>query len=351
MRRHRVDYKKRDGGRYWTNFGMWIHDIPRLRLGCRLFGHRPVIDGSTLTPANNPEHRPARWVVCDRCGLRPDPQGSLDPGRWSIGQRYDGPVQPFVPHRERRALKTVGDYPPGPWPVRPTGTVGWQFVAGPRQGVWSGWGWQFKVGNGGSEHTLALDLHTLWVSLYLWTENHGTWLVRRLNPTSLYSRETGLRFVRGRIEWKLWAQRDQRGPGEQKWRNSSVSLRWIDGLFGPKQYTHTDVPGGEVARVVRMPEADYLVNLKLQRVTFGRRRLRRRYHSFSVDWSALGQGIPTKGPLRGRIFGSSVTVSPLSVDAGTWAAEAVARIAARITESRTGYGWEPTGNVPVEVAG
>lgn len=348
MRVHTVDYNKRDRGRYWKNIGVWLHDLPRVRLGCRLFGHRPVVDGTTLTPANNPDHRQSRWVVCDRCGLRPEPQGSLDPAVWNIGDRYDGPWQPFVPRTGWRALKTVDGYPPGPFDPHPTGTVGWQFVAGVRRGEWTGAGFNFKVGNGGSEHTLELDLHLWPVSLYLWTEGFGAWLIRRFNPTVLYSRDTGLRLIRGRIEWKVWAIRDNPKTDEPRWRNSSLSLRWRDKLFGPKRYDYTPVPGGEVARVVRMPEGDYLVNLKLERVTYGRKRLRRKYQGFSADWSALGPGIPTKGPLRGRVFGSAVKVPPLSVDAGTWPAEAVAGIVKQITEWRTSHEWEPTGKVPIE---
>ncbi len=345
-----VNYKERDRGSYWKNVGVFLHDIPRLRLGCRLFGHRPVVDGSKSTLTTNRDHKPYRWVICDRCGIRPEPQGSLDPDTWNIGDRYDGPWQPFVPKREWKAFKGGAHYPPGPFDPHPTGTIGWQFVIGPRRDIWTGAGWQFKVGNAGSEHTLALDLHLYWASLYLWTEGFGAWLIRRLNPTSLYSREIGLRFVRGRIEWKLWAVRDDPKGNRYQWQDSSVSLRWIDKLFGPKKYDHKPVPGGEVARVVRMPEGDYLVELRLERVTYGRKRLRRKHHSFSVDWSALGQGIPTKGPLRGRIFGSSVTVPPLSVDAGTGPAEAVAAIAKAMTEQRTRYEWEPTGKVPVDVA-
>jgi hypothetical protein len=102
--------------------------------------------------------------------------------------------------------------------------------------------------------------------------------------------------------------------------------------------------------MVRMPEADYLVALKLQRVTHGRRRGREPKRSWSVDWTTLGGGIPTKGPHRGRICGSGVDVSDRSVRAGTWPAEAVAAVAARITRDRTGHGWEPLGAVAVDLA-
>jgi hypothetical protein len=347
---HLVNHKKRDRSSYWVHVGGWLHGLPRLTIGCRLFGHRPAVDGSTRTAVNDPGYRPARWVACDRCGLRPEPQGSLNPDVWNIGDRYDGPHQPLVPRWSKATRWTVGDHPPGPWPPHPTGVLGFEFVAGRGHGEWSGYGFQFKVGNAGSEHTLAFHVYAGPAALYLHTEGFGEWLVRRLNPVDLYSRETGIRFVRGGIEWKVWSMRDNpRGDREPWWRRGEISLRWRDKLFGPKRYSYTDIAGGEVARVVRMPEGEYLVNLKLQEVRFGRRR-GRKVRSYSVDWEALGQGIPTKGPLRGRVVGSHVKVPEIAVRAGTWPAEAVAGIAKQITTTRTRYEWEPTGKVRVDAA-
>jgi len=87
--RFTVDYRKRDGERPGTllNRGYFLTGLPRLILLCRLLGHRPVVDGTTGY-RDRPGHR---WVCCDRCGVRPDPQGQLDPDRWNIGDRYTGP--------------------------------------------------------------------------------------------------------------------------------------------------------------------------------------------------------------------------------------------------------------------
>jgi hypothetical protein len=346
-----VNYRRRDRNRprRLVHVGGFVRGLPRLVARCRLFGHRSVIDGTTTGPANRPGYRPSRWVVCDRCGVRPDPQGSLDPTLWDIGDRYTGPTQPFLPARDRKQLRSemVGDeQPPGPYRQRIRGQVGFEFVTG----RWNKVGWQAKVGNGGSEHTLALNLHAGFASLYLHTCGFGEWLVRRFNPVDLESKMTGMQLVGGRLEWQMWAPRDNlKGRPVPWWRQGSVSLRWRDKLLGPRRYTYTDVPGGQTTRVLRLPEGDYLLNLKLQTVTFGRARGRRRPQRPHVAWSALGPGIPTEGPLRGRVFGSGVEVPELSMWAGTWPAEAVAAITVQVSRMRTRYGWEPTGKVPVDV--
>lgn len=95
MHRFSVDYGKRDGKRRGTllNRGYFISGLPRLIPVCRLLGHRPVVDGTQGIGTS----KPSRWVCCDRCGIRPDPQGQLDPARWNIGDRYDGPLDGVRP--------------------------------------------------------------------------------------------------------------------------------------------------------------------------------------------------------------------------------------------------------------
>lgn len=363
-----VNYNAREPGRrrrtpWWrrhlVNVGFFLHQVPRPLLPCRLFGHRPVVDGTTVTPANRPGYLPSRWVVCDRCGVRPDPQGHLDPRRWDIDARYTGewgPAGERPPRlrvvRQDRPYDQAEDehnwHPPGPFRRRATGGLGGQLVViGNPFGV----GFELKVGNGGSEHTLAAHLYLGWLgALYLNTERIGTWLQRRLNPVGYQSRIIEVRFSRGELRWRLWAKRDESSRDDPWWMDGKLSFRLRDKLLGRRLYDYTDVPGGQVARFVRMPEGDYLVNLKLQAVTLGRKRWFKKRMPYSVDWSALGKGIPTEGPLRGRIFGSSVQVSDRAVTAGTWPAEAAAAIALRVAEHRTREGWEPTGKVPVQVA-
>lgn len=362
MRSHIVNYKNRTSAqearrgtpwwrRHLVNVGFFLDQVPRVVIRCRLVGHRSIVDGSDTTRVGRPA---ARWVVCDRCGIRPDPQGTLDPQAWAPGDPYTGPVAASAAH-----LRVVRDdlfdqnqaggwQLPGPYPTHPTGGLGGQLVIAANP---FGVGFEVKVGNRGSERPLAAAVYLGWLgALYLHTEEIGEWWQRRLNPAGYQSRVVEVRLDRAQLRWKLWARRDERSSTDPWWMGGTVSFRWRDKLLGHRRYSFTDVPGGVVARLVRMPEGDYLVNLTLQTVTVGRRRWRKTRRPYSVDWATLGRGIPTKGPLRGRVFGSSVTVSDQAVNAGTWPAEAVAAIGLRMAKDRTREGWEPTGAVPVTVA-
>lgn len=373
MAAHRfaVNYGKRDGrprGQL-VNVGFFLHQVPRLMPWCRLFGHKPVVDGTgeyhTAVPSGERYGNPYRWVVCDRCGVRGDPQGHLDPAVYAIGDRYLGP---FVPGRPVKGFTAKlaerdterGFTAPGPIPRNggtpdngdgARGALGGQLIVG-RTGI-GGWSWELKVGNAGSEHTLAASMYLgPFGCLHLHTERHGTWLQRRLNPVGYESRLIGQQFRDGRLAWLLWSRRDSGSrygrDREPWWRNGEISFRILDGLFGPVRYSYEDV-GEPVGRLVRMPEGDdYLVTLQLQRQTRGRRRGPfPRTRTWTVNWNAAGKGIPTKGPDRGRIYGSGVEVSDAAVKAGTWPSEAVCGIATRMVRDRTRYGWEPLG--PVEV--
>jgi hypothetical protein len=353
-----VDYLKRDGRRRGelVSVGFFVHALPRLMPVCRLFGHRPVVDGTkplrlTGSTYSSPGHR---WVCCDRCGVRGQPQGHLDPEVWAIGDKYVGgwldvPVTDLEQKLTRRNTER-GFELPGPIKRRPEGSAGGQLVVGTQLG---GFGWELKVGNGGSEHTLAAQINVGPLgALYLHTERFGTGIQRRLNPNSYESRLVGVRLWNGRLEWRLWSKRDSStryGPSREPWwMRGEIDLRIRHRLLGPKRYDYTDVPDAQVSRVVRMPEGDYLVQLKLQRCTFGRRRGRKK-HSWHVDWNTLGQGIPTRARDRGKISGSGVEVCQRSVRNGTWPAEAADAIATAMTRLRIHDGWDPVGRAPVDV--
>jgi len=151
-----VNYRDRDGRRtpgQLVNVSVSLQRTPRLIAWCRLFGHRPVVDGTDPTPMSSSGYRGPghRWVCCDRCGVRSAPQGSLDPTVYAIGVRYRAPwLITSDQTRETYAGSTV----PGPIDAAPTGALGAQLIVGP-SGL-SGVGWEAKVGNAGSEHTLAL---------------------------------------------------------------------------------------------------------------------------------------------------------------------------------------------------
>lgn len=352
MRAHTVNYRARDAAYHRrgqiVNVGFFLTGLPRLIPVCRLLGHRPVVDGIYDRPTSTGVTYGVRWVVCDRCGTRGEPQGSLDPVRYVIGDRYAGPWKADVPTGAGTTESRYGTRlsVPGPIGVRPRGELGGQLVIGANQ---SGWGVEVKVGNAGSEHTLAASIHCGWMgALYLHTERFGQGIQRRLNPTGYQSRVSGLRWSGGCLTWMLWARRDEHADTDPWWQYHLFDLRIRDKVLGPRRYAYTDVPGGEVSRLVRMPEGDYLVGLKLQRRRFGRRRGRPRC-SWTVEWNTLGRGIPTRGPGRNKTLGSGVDVSDRSVRVGTWPSEATAAIVAQMTAERTQYEWEPGGLVPIGV--
>lgn len=333
MHAHTVDYLQDDQEqprRALVNRGFWLNDLPRLIPLCRLAGHRPIIDGHG---PEAPGLHAVRWVACDRCGIRPETQGSLDPDQWSVGDRYTGPNDNALDNQHRTRT-------PGPWPAKPTGTVGGQLVVGRTFG--GGASISFKVGNAGSEHVLAahVRLHPLG-ALYLHTERHGTWLQRRFNPSGYESRIIELNIGDGRLRWKLWAKRDHWSRDVPRWQQSEIVIDPRELLLGPVRNDFTKV-GEPTTATVRTPEGDeHEVTLQLERVATGRRRGRKAL-SWSVDWECR-PGIPVRNhSWKGdEIFGSSVTVTAASVERGTWEQEAAARIVMSVAKMRSRYGWRP----------
>lgn len=314
MRVHTVDYRKDRNESGLFNRGFFIYGVPRLIPWCRLFGHKPVVDGVNYggRPGTPEAGRRSRWASCDRCGIR-----LLQPvdDDLELGQRYTDPVP------------DVHD---------PTGEIGGQLVIGR---TFSGAGIEVKVGNRGSEHTLAghIQINRLG-ALYLHTEKHGTWLQRRLNPTGYESRVIGLSLHDGRLSWKLWAPRNHWSSSDPKWQQGSIPADPRDWWFGPKRYTYAN-HGDPVTAIVRMPHGDeHPVTLQLQRQRYGRARGRDPKLSWCVNWEALS-GIPTRNEDRGRVFASAVAVTDAAATDGGWVEQACARIAASLTDDRIRYGF------------
>lgn len=196
MRFHSTDYRKdRERRGVLLNRGFWFW-LPRPLATCRILGHRPVVDG-TAGLGGRPG---ARWVCCDRCGVRPEPQGSLDPAAWSRGDAFDLRVPADGVVRAH-----------GAWPEHPEGVFGGQLILGRT----SSCGISVKVGNAGSEHTLAGHISLPFpAALYLHTEQFGTWLQRRLVPDGYESRVIEAAVHDKRLWWRLWVLRDSRfAPG------------------------------------------------------------------------------------------------------------------------------------------
>lgn len=296
--------------------------VRRRLVRCRMFGHRAVVDG-------DPDRR---WVVCARCGVRPFPQGVLDPARHPVGARYRGPFT--------GPLMTGTGMLPGVWQPHQRGAVGVQVVAG---GGVPGLSVGVTVGAATSLHPLAWHLRFGWFGgLFGYTLKIGAGWARRVNPSAGSKRVCSVTLTGGVLSWRWWMP--QLDPaGTRWWRAGHLTVSPVTWVWGPHTQDREPVDHPQVVRTVRMPERDYPTRLQLVRVTTGRPRGRRRVVSWVVRWDTLGPGVPTVGPLRGRVRTGVVTVSEASVVAGTWAASAAALAAAELTERRTGAGWEPTG--------
>lgn len=345
MRFHTVDYRKdRPHDPSLVHRGAWLFGVPRVVLLCRLFGHRPIVDG-TKDDALSTRYR---WVACDRCGIRPEPQGSPDPAQWTIGQRYTGEyLTRTIPPQARKQLAERGHTArlnlPGPWPAHPTSTIGGELVIG-RQATF---GAGLKLGNVGSEQVLAADFGLPGLfHLYLHTEHHGQFLQRRLNPTSYQSRVIDITAHHGRLWWELWARRDEQAKTDPWWMHGSLRIDPRTILLGEIRHTYTDV-GDRIEATVRMPEGDdHTVTLQLQKRTTGRKHGRKTTH-WTVDWDAPA-GIPFRNDSwKGdNIYGSGVDITHVAVDNGRWVAEACAQIAAQCTSDRSRYHYLPADTEP-----
>lgn len=311
---HTVDYRRGDGSsaRALINRGFWVHGLPRLIPLCRLLGHRPVVDGVDYGHSG----RRSRWVVCDRCGVRTDPQGPIDEDL-VVGQPHTDPL-------------------PGPWLASPRGVVGGQLVLGRNNDAVSV---EVKVGNAGSEHVLAGHVHLGHIgALYLHVEDFGRGLQRRLNPRGYDSRVTGIAVHDGHLHWRLWAKRDSGSRDDPWWQHGSVQIDPRTILWGPKRYSYENI-GEPVTATVRMPHGDdHEVTLQLQRQTLGRAKLRRKQTSWIVAWDAPRPGIVTRA-YKGGTTASAVEVGDAAVDSGSWVPAACAAIASRMTADRARYGY------------
>jgi hypothetical protein len=314
----------------------WISGVPRLIPLCRLLGHKPVVDGTDS---------PCRWVACDRCGMRADPQGNLDPDQWDIGQTYTGPLTPTKPLSKtvtqqlaRRGIKPARSGQPGPFPAQPVGTVGGEIHIG--KSKWRTVGIDFKVGNCGSEQVLAASLRIGPLgSLYLHTEDHGRWLQRRLNPTGYQSRETGLSYYSGRLSWQLWARRDEHRATDPKWMSGSLSIDPRDHLLGPRRNRKISETE-RVPAVVYMPEGDtHHVTVHLEKWESRRHRGRAATY-WMAQWDCEA-GIPVRNhDWKGdKTFSCAWISEGITPDNPRWPYILAAKAAEQCTRDRARYGY------------
>jgi hypothetical protein len=332
MHRFTVDYSKdRPDPRTLMNRGFFLNGLPRIILLCRLFGHRPVVDGYDSQYGDRDR---ARWVNCDRCGIRPHPQGTLDPDQWQLGRKYTGPFNPTQPTdpAARKKLASMGMDEgirlPGAWPAKPTSDVGCQLIIGRSLG---GFSMGFKVGNPTSEQCLAghISLSPLG-ALYVHTEDHGRFVQRRLNNTKWESRETELRVWHGRLEWRLWAPRDHSKKSDPWWMRGEIPLDPRRYLFGKvtnrKMGTTPKMPA-----TVRMPDGDsYDITVSLECWSTGRQRGRRREH-WTAEWE-YRPGIPYRNG--DSYFSGNHPIQHVTADTPNWPDLVAASVADSITHDR-----------------
>lgn len=340
MHRFTVDYSNdRPDPRVLHNRGYFVNGLPRLIPLCRLFGHRPVVDGYDSDFGNRER---ARWVACDRCGIRPYPQGHLDPEQWNVGQRYTGPFnpgQPMSPTVRKQLIKRGHDQgirQPGAWPAKPTGSVGGQLVIGRSATL----GMQIKVGNVGSEQPLAghIGLGPLG-ALYLHTEDYGRGIQRRLNPTGYDSRVTGIDIHRGRLYWSVWAKRDEHSAKDPKWMRGSVAIDPRHYLLGPMKATRADATD-KAEGTVHMPDGtSYPVTVRIERWSRGRIR-GRKTTSLTLVWDCK-PGIPVRNhDWKGdEVFGGSFPFPTVDLESGQWVQQACAAIADHCAQDRARYNY------------
>jgi hypothetical protein len=284
-------------------------------------------------------------VACDRCGMRANPQGNLDPDQWDIGQPYTGPLTPTKPLVEtvvkqlaRRGIKPAQAGQPGPFPAQPVGTVGGEVHIG--KSKWRTVGIDFKIGNCGSEQVLAASLRLGPLgSLYLHTEDHGRWLQRRLNPTGYQSRETGLSLYQGRLSWQVWARRDGHRATDPKWMSGSVSIDPRDYLLGPSR-------NRKVSETERMPVTVYMPEGDTHQVTvhleqWETRRTRGRATTYwMAEWDCKA-GIPIRNhDWKGdETFSCTWMIEGVTPDTPRWPYILAAKAAEQCTRDRARYGY------------
>ncbi|MFB7867409.1 hypothetical protein [Streptomyces sp. NPDC056069] len=342
MYRHTVDYfKDRPDRRVLINRGFFFNDLPRLTPLCRAFGHKPVVDGYDSQFGNRDR---SRWVACGRCGARPEPQGHLDPDQWDVGRPYTGlfnPGQPMSSPTVRKQLAARGFDEgirlPGAWPAKPTGTVGAQLTLGRSHTLGAG----IKVGNRGSEHTLAahVGLGPLG-ALFLHTERHGTFLQRWLNPTGYESRVIDIAFHNGRVWWQLWDRRDEHRATDPAWQSGNANIHPAHYLFGERtaevlEETKTD-------GTVWMPDGtSYPVTLTLEKWQRGRRR-GRKCTTWAISWDCPG-GIPVRNDSwKGdNTLGGGFSLPAEAAESRHWPAVACALIAKSCASDRARYDYHP----------
>lgn len=333
--------KDRTDPRVLVHRSFYASDLPRLMLLCRLFGHKPVVDGYD-SKYGRPEERRSRWVACDRCGVRPEPQGHLNPDEWPLGTTYTGPFngkhfpQQAALQLAKRGMPAPPSKSPGAWPAKPTGGLAAELVIGRSHSV----GADFKVGNRGSENVLAAHIGLGPVgALYLSSERFGQWIQRRLNNEGYDSRETGFSIHHGRLWWNVWARRDEHRASDPKWMRGTLAVDPRHHILGPaknRKVSETE----KVPVTVYMPEGD-THNVLVHLEQWETRRTRGRARTYWLAQWASKNGIPVRNhDWKGdETYSCSWGIQGVTPDNPRWPYILAAKAAEQCTRDRARYGY------------
>lgn len=203
-------------------------------------------------------------------------------------------------------------------------------------------GWQFHVGNAGSETPFDGYVMFMGLSIY-WGISSGRNLAHKLTTSDKHKydgRDISIRIHDGRLYTKFWAPSDRWERGEMaRWRDRSYVINPVELIWGPKKYTYQDI--GKVEQMIVLPEGAYGVVTTLQKQTLKRTKSKKiinETHVLDVD---AKKGIPThydsSGGWKGDdTWGFGVAIPNVRKD---WHIDAQWLIAAWILEyrGRTGY--------------
>jgi len=331
--------KDRPDRRVLLHRSFYLNETPRLSLRCRLRGHRPVVDGHDSLYGNR--DRP-RWVVCDRCGVRPEPQGHLDPDLWDVGQPYTGPFNPGQPMSPAVRKQLVargfdeGIRLPGAWPTAPTGGLATELVIGRSHAT----GINLTVGCAGAESPLSghIGLGPLG-ALYLHTERHGARVQRRFNAVGYDSRTISLDFHNGRVWWRVWARENESRSTDPWWMDGNLAIHPAHYLLGAR--TSEAVHEKRATGTVYLPDGTtHDVQLRLEQRRYGRPR-GRKTTTWLLDWDCP-TGIPTRNDSwKGDdTYGGAFSVPAETAAEEGWADAVCVLIAESCMRAREHYGYQ-----------
>jgi hypothetical protein len=198
-------------------------------------------------------------------------------------------------------------------------------------------GFRIHFGNRGSETPFHWDVSFYWLAFFfsMNTPNMGKFFEKICRG---HKRDLSLKFHSGQAWWCVWYDDDGgyddhhkhdswkvpkfwpfRNKKYRPWiclRKGNIDLNPLDIWWGHRFYDYETLEEDVLLiEINQFPDDEYMVEFKVQHMTQARRtgpRFARRVtdHGYVADWSIPdgGDGIPTKAPGRGRVYGSAVPI-------------------------------------------